>query len=217
MGSIYKICNKINKKCYIGQTRNNIKQRWREHKSRAKNLSTTLMIDIIMHNEGISNFTIELIEDNIDDNELDEKEKYYIHEFNTTIPNGYNILSGGKNGAKEILQINPHDFSVIKVWDSQLQAAKYHKCHPSNISEACNKPMLIKGYYWCRINDYSKNRFKNVGQRKQVIQIDDNDNIINIYNSQIEAAKALGHNDGSRIGQACKNNIKAYGFKWKWR
>lgn len=44
---------------------------------------------------GIENFNITVLEENISDEDIDEKEKYYIKYYNTIAPNGYNLTEGG--------------------------------------------------------------------------------------------------------------------------
>lgn len=44
---------------------------------------------------GKENFTIELIEDNIPEDQIDSKESYYINKFNT-FNEGYNMTLGGQ-------------------------------------------------------------------------------------------------------------------------
>lgn len=96
IGRIYVIRNKINNKEYIGQTVQTLNARFSEHKHEAlvRNRGTAICNSIRKH--GIENFYIELIEDNISYKDLDDKEIYYIKEYNSVTPNGYNISHGGK-------------------------------------------------------------------------------------------------------------------------
>lgn len=91
---IYLITNLVNGKKYVGQT-TDYQRRMYQHKTRNEEI-----IDKKIQEYGVENFSFEIIEDNIDtQEELDEKEKYYISLFNTKIENGhgYNVQDGGKN------------------------------------------------------------------------------------------------------------------------
>lgn len=91
MIGIYKIENKLNHKCYIGQSVN-IERRWSEHKVKSK-ISNGILYNAIRKN-GLENFDFSIIcECKVE--ELDEKEIYYIQQYNSLIPNGYNIQLGG--------------------------------------------------------------------------------------------------------------------------
>lgn len=93
MTGIYKFTNKINGKSYIGQSVD-IKRRYKEHKS--KRNENTLFHEAI-EEYGFDNFDFSIIEVcNID--ELNYKEIFYIKEYNTLFPNGYNISEGGHFG-----------------------------------------------------------------------------------------------------------------------
>lgn len=92
--AIYKITNKINNKCYIGQS-NNPMQRWTSHKSHT-NIGDDIgksAIHDAMRKYGIDNFEFSILGWYDDYN---EKEQYYIRSYNSLIPNGYNILKGGE-------------------------------------------------------------------------------------------------------------------------
>ena len=91
---IYKISNDINDKLYIGQT-SNIYQRFLKHKSVAKLKTDTNPMYKDMNLYGFEHFNIYILEE-CEESEADNKEKYWIKHLNTLIPNGYNILSGGK-------------------------------------------------------------------------------------------------------------------------
>lgn len=95
MGYIYLITNKKNGKKYIGKTVNSIEKRFEGHLYNSKNGDTFLYKSIRKY--GKTNFIIEEVEKTPDDN-LDEREKYYIKEYNTLIPYGYNITEGGTGG-----------------------------------------------------------------------------------------------------------------------
>ena len=90
MGIIYLIKNKIDNKCYVGQTIRTLKKRWSEHCK--QNGCIALHNAILKYTP--ENFTIEQLFEGTND-ELDEKEKEYIQQYNSICPNGYNITSGG--------------------------------------------------------------------------------------------------------------------------
>lgn len=86
---IYKIENLINHKIYIGQSVR-IEQRWYEHCTFKEGV-----IGAAISEEGEDNFDFQILEEcSID--ELNQKEIAYIKQYNSLIPNGYNVSSGGK-------------------------------------------------------------------------------------------------------------------------
>ena len=95
MVGIYKITNLVNGKVYIGQSQN-IKERWKDHRTDYKRGEVILYR--AMRKYGIDNFSFEVIEECSVD-ELNEKEIYYIAEYNSYIyaenSNGYNMTIGG--------------------------------------------------------------------------------------------------------------------------
>lgn len=96
MGFIYKITNKINDKVYIGQTSKTIKKRWQQHKcNSSKNYFGQVVLYQAINKYGIENFVIEPIEE-IDNSQLDEREKYWIKYYDS-YNNGYNATLGGKD------------------------------------------------------------------------------------------------------------------------
>lgn len=89
---IYIIKNNINNKVYIGQAIN-AQKRFISHKSRAKTNSDNSPIHYAMNKYGIENFYMEILESQIEN--YNEREQYWIQEYNSLTPNGYNILKGG--------------------------------------------------------------------------------------------------------------------------
>lgn len=84
--------NNINGKKYVGQTTRPLKIRHWQHLSQDIGY-----IDRALKKYGVKNFTLTILEDNIDDiNELNKKEVYYIDKYNT-FNDGYNLNRGGDN------------------------------------------------------------------------------------------------------------------------
>ena len=93
---IYKITNDRNKKSYIGRS-TSVRKRLTDHIKSAIGISTIAnqKIHEVMREEGIWNFTFELIEE-CDKDKLSEREKYYIDFFQTADTTyGYNQKAGG--------------------------------------------------------------------------------------------------------------------------
>lgn len=115
---IYKITNNINGKVYIGQTIQDVRKRWRRHCAPTSRKS---LIGTALFKYKKENFTFEVIDETPTDvNELNNLEKYYIRQFNTTSPNGYNLTEGGLNYVitdelREKLSKNWHTEKRVKV------------------------------------------------------------------------------------------------------
>lgn len=93
---IYKITNDHNKKSYIGRS-TSVRKRLTDHVKSAVGISTIAdqRIHQIMREEGLWNFTFQLIEE-CDRDKLSEREKYYIDFFQTAEASyGYNQKAGG--------------------------------------------------------------------------------------------------------------------------
>lgn len=101
---VYKITNQINKKCYIGSTKDP-KKRWQQHKNSSvweSCPSYNYPLQKAMRKYGIDNFSFEILEELKTVEELDQREQYYIKFYNTITPNGYNILEGGQKNRRAI-------------------------------------------------------------------------------------------------------------------
>ena len=132
MGFIYKITNEVNGKLYIGKTSFSVKKRFKRHLYEAKRGKLDYPLYKAMEKYGYDNFTITTIEE-IPDEELSEREIYWINFYNTYIKNGkgYNCTLGGEGnkiiseeevnalwnegyGVQYISNVLKHDRSAIR-------------------------------------------------------------------------------------------------------
>lgn len=109
---IYLIKNKINGKCYVGQSID-IQERWRRHKQDA--YKENYLLYRAMRKHGMENFSFEIIEE-CSIEILDERELFYMISLKALIPDGYNvrlpnsrpaIIPGYVNKAIELLRTSP--------------------------------------------------------------------------------------------------------------
>lgn len=99
MGSIYKITNTVNGKAYIGQTRHDAeKTRIRHHLN--GNSRGSELVKRAVEKYGKDAFTYEILHDGIIPEFLDTLEMEAIEKFNTLVPHGYNLTTGGSNGTR---------------------------------------------------------------------------------------------------------------------
>lgn len=101
---IYAITNKLNNKKYIGQTIN-FNSRMQQHKkaycTKYKDKTYVQLVDEDIIKYGEENFIFEIIDTAKNQDELNEKEKYYISKYKTHISHGgYNVKWGGIGGGK---------------------------------------------------------------------------------------------------------------------
>lgn len=103
---IYKIENLINHKVYIGQSIH-IEKRWNEH---CQNSSNSL-IGKAIKKYGKDNFSFQILEEIQDITKLNDLETYYIKQFNSLTPNGYNVVL---IDSQEHHQFNKYDFNIFQ-------------------------------------------------------------------------------------------------------
>lgn len=166
---VYKITNLINNKVYIGITKRHPKIRFNEHFCNKKEL-----LFKAKEKYGKENFSLEIIEDNLSEAEIDDKERYYINFYNSLVPNGYNLSIGGishksiseegKQKLKEsnlgiknpkcnkyILMIDINTNKVLNKFGSTREAARFLGNENKYRSIAyCleGKTKTSQGYYW---------------------------------------------------------------------
>lgn len=93
---IYKITNLQNNKSYIGKSIN-IERRWQAHKSLSEwKRYENKTLYRAFKKYGLNNFSFEIIE-KCSEEELNEKEQYYIKYYDS-LNNGYNETEGGDGG-----------------------------------------------------------------------------------------------------------------------
>jgi group I intron endonuclease len=96
MGYVYLVTNIINGKRYVGQSKcADIETRWASHRKMLKDSIGRYLLSAY-HKYGIKNFKFQIICICFDKN-CDAFEEEYIKKFNTLVPNGYNLKSGGKS------------------------------------------------------------------------------------------------------------------------
>lgn len=97
-GIIYKITNTVNGKSYIGQCTCTLTKRWKMHRTASRLNRSSSVFHNSINKYGYQNFKVEEILSCFSKEELDKMEDFYIKQYDTLTPNGYNIKEGGANG-----------------------------------------------------------------------------------------------------------------------
>lgn len=215
IGYIYKITNLVNGKCYIGQTSQNIRKRWRDHINTSNEKNSNYYnypLYKAFRKYGINNFKFEIIEEcNV--NELNEKEIFYIEEFNS-YKDGYNQTLGG-GGHKTF------DVPIEDIISSYLEL--------KTIGKVAKKFKMRTDYVSKILNDNNikiKTEEEHAKEKgNKVYRCDLDGNILEEYICLNEAGKWLFDNnltnarDARNAASSIKKNIikgKSYkGFIWK--
>ncbi len=219
MGYIYKITNKTDGKIYVGQTIQTLEERWSHHRSMKGNCR---YLKSAFKKYGIDNFIFEMI-CNCSDEELDKLEIQYMAEFNSMVPNGYNLREGGNGGRH-------HEETKKKISESLKGRTDivrgnwiglYHSEESKNkISEALKGRTYIirsNSFSWIGLHHSEESKKKMSESHKiKINQYDLNNNFIRTFDSISDAEKET-NNDRSSIGKCCNNKHKtAGGFIWKF-
>lgn len=127
---VYRIYNKINGKCYIGITKMNFFKRYSNGKWWKTTHSCHLKKAVCKY--GLENFDYEILFNNENENiyDLIELEKIYIKQYNSLVPNGYNLTAGGSSEDSSFAK----EYSLVDCYGNIYDIV--------NLSEFCFKNKL---------------------------------------------------------------------------
>ena len=124
---IYKATNLINNKIYIGQTINTLEYRMSQHIRDAANPNRkTVYFHNALRKYGAENFKFEIIDTANTQDELNEKERYWIAYYKSNQREfGYNEDSGGKSGGvKSDITKRKIGDTTLRKWEDEDTASK---------------------------------------------------------------------------------------------
>ena len=146
MYNIYLITNLNNNKKYVGLTKFSITERFYQHVKRG------FLLTEAIKKYGENKFFIELIEEVDTAGRAYELEQYYIKEYNTKVPYGYNLTDGGDGifGWEVTEEYRQECSERVKQLHKEKKVGMYGKNHSdetkrkmSVASKGKSKPWLI--------------------------------------------------------------------------
>lgn len=228
-GIIYVHINKINGKAYVGQTIQTLQDRW----GQGSLYSTCTHFYNAIQKYGWDNFEHKVLECGLNEDELNDKEKYWIEKYNS-IQNGYNLREGGNNQHLTEEHKEKIRLSNIKtkgrqviclntgiIYDSVTAAKK--ATGAEHICDCCSGKIKSSGkdsdgnaLLWKYVEDYTGEEeisiIKQKRAKSKVLCIETNIE----YASAKDAERATGV-DSTSIGRVCNGKRKsAGGYHWEW-
>lgn len=246
-GIIYKIENTINHKVYIGQTTNKngfngryccngngIERVYNYHnnrKNRGIAYNSHLLNAITKY--GFNSFIVnEIFDVALSPNELNNKEIFYIKQFDS-FDNGYNGTPGGGSGLEfkqlsgkdnkhsiRICQISP-DNKLVKIWDSFGDIQRELGISKGAVANVCaGRTETSGGFVWVYEKDYDENKnysripkIRGGGNfTKPILLLDSNNNIVQEFISAVEAGLYFGISK-QEVSKICHHQRKNPKYK----
>ena len=211
-----------NNEVYIGQTKQNIEDRWDDGFGDL-NSKTKYAKAILKY--GWEQFTHEIIEKDIPTvEEANEREIYWINYYDS-YKNGLNSTAGGSGlrEGKHIYKIDTETLEALCEYPSLSAAAReYGSNSHYNIQKCCERSLLrAHGFYWCYVEDYSPNwkpinkKLCSSGNERKVIQISPITlEKIHIFDSIVLAAEAL--DCSAQVISACVRGVQKTAKNFYW-
>ena len=138
-GFIYKITNTINSKSYIGQTIQNVKERFYQHcATECSKAVSNMAIHRAIKKYGKSNFTVEVIEE-VESTNLNDRERYWIRYYDS-YNNGYNSTEGGQDGIKLFKNLDTE--SIVREYKSGKSLREIGRLF--NVDKQTIKDLLVR-------------------------------------------------------------------------
>lgn len=199
---VYKITNKVTNKIYIGITNQGSGARYRHHWYESR-IGEPSPIHRSMAKYGEDNFTLEIIDFADTYDELKEKEKYWIKQYNSTDKSiGYNLTEGG-------------DGTFGRKHSEETKEKIRQKALGRKVSEETKRKMSETRLGKCSDKQREHLLKLTVGQSKKIYQYDTNFNLIGEYNSIKEASKITGI-DRNTIGRQLKKEVNPSDWRVKF-
>jgi group I intron endonuclease len=197
MGIVYKTTCLVNNHIYIGKSKYN----------NPLYIGSGFILKKAIRKYGKNNFRKEIIEECLSEEYLNNREKYWIKEYNSIFPNGYNLVEGGTGGDTFTNSLRKEQTRI------KISKATTGINNPMFGRKKEKAPMFGK-----RGKDHPA--FGRTGEKspvaKPIIQLSTKNEIIKIWDSAKQIEDELGFDDGN-IGLVCKNKRKiANGYHWQY-
>ena len=225
MGWIYLIRNKVNGKCYVGQTiKKRVEQRWSEHRRRPQGC-----LKDAFKKHGFENFEFsaicEIPQADGWREALDVREINEIKDRNTLAPNGYNIEHGGNKNKivqpetrKKISEGNTGKKRTIETCAKISEKTRGLKRTDETRERIRNSRIGKKATEETKAK-LSKSRTGENNSNAKIVEqwSKDRQTLIEVHTSLEGASVKVGAN-ASNISMCCSGKRKsAGGFYWKLR
>tara|TARA_R110001592_G_C13188743_1_gene752049 strand:+ start:3634 stop:4281 length:648 start_codon:yes stop_codon:yes gene_type:complete len=208
---VYKVTNKETEEVYIGITTKSIEDRKKDHLKKSKNGKSYAFQNAIA-TYGAEAFKWEQIDTAVTTNELAQKEKEYILEYNSK-EQGYN-LDGGGGIQKTVYQYDIITGNLVDKYSNLTNAGAVVGLNKQDLSSVClsvNK--ASKGFYWTYDFVDKFIPFED-GRKKKVHQYNIQGEFLKEFNSVSEASKKTNCNKSS-IAKVCRKERKLCGgYSW---
>jgi len=210
---IYKATNSVNGFVYVGATTKTIRDRKKDHLSKATSGESGKFQEAIS-TYGAEAFFWEQIDTASSIDELALKEKQYILESNSK-EEGYNSDSGG-GFKKTVYQYSIEDGRIVNSYDCLTDAGNVVNATKQRISSAClSVNNTYGGYFWSY--EFKEPFIPTIDKRsKKVLQLNLEGESMNIFNSVAEASRVTEINK-TGIAKVCRGERKkSGGYIWKY-
>lgn len=212
MGFIYIIKNNKTDKVYVGQTHNEIKDRWRQHRLQARQEKPSAKLYKAMREIGIDNFYVEQLME-CGDGELNKYEQLYVEQYNS-IDNGYNTVYPCSSHRKPV---RDYEDKVIDMY-----VAGYS---PSLIAQECGVStghvrVLVKRHGVTR----EELKYTNGIGSQPVVMYSDDFIPLRTFKTKADAFRWIKENTEFKattfgfyenVNVACKTGNMCYGHRWQ--
>ena len=192
MIGIYKITNLKTNQSYIGQSLD-IEKRFKEHIYHKDSY-----IDKAIHDEGISNFSFEILEE-CKAEELDFKEDYYIQKYNSN-KNGYNLIRGGQHNIGESnpnAKLTEQDvYNIRESYNNHEYKLEVYEKYKNKISFSYFSNVW-EGSSWKNIH-YDVYTKENINYYKKETSIGEKSSISNFTNNEVLELRKRYVNESAR-------------------
>ena len=206
MGEIYKITCTITNKIYIGKTEINTQERWKQHCYVAflqSHKDYNFPFHRAIRKYGIKNFSIIVIDRSDSQQELSNKEVFWINFYNS-YKNGYNASLGGDGHSKYNYDM------IINYYFSHNCSILNTRQHFHIYDQVIYSALKSKNINYLNLQKPKNNKRHFKQEKIYCIELN------KIFNTMSEIDKYFNKQVHSNI-RRCLDGItkKAYGYHWK--
>lgn len=244
MNEVYLVTNTVNGKQYVGVTSKGYLNRFNQHVREAYGNTHNSLFHQALKKYGKLAFSIQLIEENISDNDIKDKERFYIKKYNTFYLNhhGYNMTEGGdgmsgychtvdtKNRISKTLQ--GHIFP--KERNLKIKKAMLGREYKPEWRDALSRSRMGRfggennPFYGKHHTDTTKQKISIANSKNVILQLDSKTNeVLQEFRNYCEAARWIIDNNLSTalvttcaarlrvVTQSTNSLCTAYGYRWR--